>query len=655
MPIQFEIVDDTKPEPFSNSFVRQEIQRIETNKHQELQEHQQASEPASDLVSISKEHNTQASKPAIQSQCAYTDIEHEQNVVDGVDDHDNGFNDHEQATTNNNDDDEPRRQESPSGTAHVFMCVHAPGRNQLGVPVADDDSGVVSTEGCGSILAQDACQSSLPQSCGAEQLTLAAHCLASTASRPGRFISGTPNSNIPDHLPTRQATGLCKTSPTGKEEDDEKRSDNMIIEPNHTTAHVASTISSTSTSSDGSGTMMDLVDTSLTMELGDTPLTDGSGTVMDLADTTLTTELVSADLITGDGIQAILDEFRLSWNYDPLTLPRTESGEVSVHPTDEPGEGETLSKAATPVQGEPHLDSSNGELHFQSLEDMLDFAREAQARVGTGTDMPDAPPGLGQFRDIDVEKSLSTQHITEIDEAVKDKRISKRQGKTLKRTISRLKTECMAAYVDGEDMEVWMRRIQIETAAEDDGFTAIDVFNGAPWRQAKSPIDPALIGDPGQKWLRIRNGITMDSGCSVFVVPSDWLCMFAMEESEGSRRGQQYTAAAKDGKPILNEGQKTIRFVTKDGQKKKVLCQVAKVNKILASIAGICDNNNHVLFRADGGDIIHLADNKKTPFRRNGNIYVLDAWVLNPHWQGETDNAMDTDETMMGFSRQDKS
>ena len=424
----------------------------------------------------------------------------------------------------------------------------------------------------------------------------------------------------------------------------------MIIEPNHTTAHAASTTSSTSTSSDGSGTMMDLMDTSLTMELGDTPLTGGSGTVMDLADTTLTIgkagvrsnteagklkcllireeagkihahpELVSADLITGDGIQAILDEFRLSWNYDPLTLPRTESGEVSVHPTDEPGEGETLSKAATPVQGEPHLDSSNGELHFQSLEDMLDFAREAQARVGTGTDMPDAPPGLGQFRDIDVEKSLSTQHITEIDEAVKDKRISKRQGKTLKRTISRLKTECMAAYVDGEDMEVWMRRIQIETAAEDDGFTAIDVFNGAPWRQAKSPIDPALIGDPGQKWVRIRNGITMDSGCSVFVVPSDWVCMFAMEESEGSRRGQQYTAAANDGKPILNEGQKTIRFVTKDGQKKKVLCQVAKVNKILASIAGICDNNNHVLFRADGGDIIHLADNKKTPFRRNGNI-----------------------------------
>ena len=162
------------------------------------------------------------------------------------------------------------------------------------------------------------------------------------------------------------------------------------------------------------------------------------------------------------------------------------------------------------------------------------------------------------------------------------------------------------------------------------------------------------MGKPTQKWLRIRNRITMDSGCSVFVIPSDWLGMFPLEESEGSRRGQAYTAAAKDGKPIYSEGQKTIRFVTTDGQKKKVFCQVAKVNKMLASIAGICDNSNHVLFRDDGGDIIHLATSKKTPFRRVGNVYVLDAWIINPHWQGEP-VAMNTDETMMGFSRQDKS
>ena len=139
--------------------------------------------------------------------------------------------------------------------------------------------------------------------------------------------------------------------------------------------------------------------------------------------------------------------------------------------------------------------------------------------------------------------------------------------------------------------------------------------------------DPSLIGNG--RWLRIKNGITVDSGCSVFVVPSDWLKMFKKVESEGQRRGQQFSAAAKDGKPILNEGQKLIDFVTDQGKKKAMLCQVARVNKILASVALICDRGNHVIFRSDGGDIVNLKTKVRTPFRRHGNVYVLDAWVEN--------------------------
>ena len=66
--------------------------------------------------------------------------------------------------------------------------------------------------------------------------------------------------------------------------------------------------------------------------------------------------------------------------------------------------------------------------------------------------------------------------------------------------------------------------------------------------------DEGLMGEG--KWLRIRKSITMDSGSSVFVVPSGWLKMFVMTESEGSRKGQTYQAASKDGKPIRNESEK---------------------------------------------------------------------------------------------------
>ena len=40
-----------------------------------------------------------------------------------------------------------------------------------------------------------------------------------------------------------------------------------------------------------------------------------------------------------------------------------------------------------------------------------------------------------------------------------------------------------------------------------------------------------LVGlvDEG-RYYRIKNGITMDSGCSVFVMPSGWIEMFELEE-----------------------------------------------------------------------------------------------------------------------------
>ena len=143
----------------------------------------------------------------------------------------------------------------------------------------------------------------------------------------------------------------------------------------------------------------------------------------------------------------------------------------------------------------------------------------------------------------------------------------------------------------------------------------------------------------------------MDSGCSVFVIPSGWLKMFAIRESEGSKRGQTYHAAAKDGKPIVNEGEKEVSFFLNNGAKRKMVCQVAKVNKLLASIGQICDQGNDVIFRQKGGEIIHLASKKTTPFRRHGNVYVMDAWVRNPNWKGKDDDDDEQEGLAMGFPR----
>ena len=59
--------------------------------------------------------------------------------------------------------------------------------------------------------------------------------------------------------------------------------------------------------------------------------------------------------------------------------------------------------------------------------------------------------------------------------------------------------------------------------------------------------------------------------------------------------------------------------------------QVAKVNKILASIAGICDNGNTVTFTDKGGYIKNIETGRRTTFERKGNVYVLDMWVRHPN------------------------
>ena len=75
-----------------------------------------------------------------------------------------------------------------------------------------------------------------------------------------------------------------------------------------------------------------------------------------------------------------------------------------------------------------------------------------------------------------------------------------------------------------------------------------------------------------------------------------------------------------------------------------MVCQVAKVNKILASIAGFCDAGNNVLFKIDGGEIIHLATGKITSFKIIGNIYVMDAYLPNPDFEHDEkeDEAIDS-------------
>ena len=218
-----------------------------------------------------------------------------------------------------------------------------------------------------------------------------------------------------------------------------------------------------------------------------------------------------------------------------------------------------------------------------------------------------------------------------IESAIRDGRLTKIQGESLGVAWDMILVEYQEASKKGDDIEIFIRRKPSESKGLDSiaalGEYAADQIEG-------------LIVEGG--YFRIKNGVTMDSGSSVFVMPSNWLSMFALEPSPGSISGQTYQAAAKGSAPIKSEGQRTVKFVTRDGQKRKMVCQVAAVNKILASIGQICDGGNEVLFRYDGGEVINLQTGMKTPFRRLGNVYVMDAWIAKDQIEkGSTDVNMD--------------
>ena len=235
---------------------------------------------------------------------------------------------------------------------------------------------------------------------------------------------------------------------------------------------------------------------------------------------------------------------------------------------------------------------------------------------------------------FDFDELDTLEAADKLEALIKNGTVTQIQGEVLGEVWDMLVVAYAEASANGDDLQVYVRRVQ----SESDGLHSVDALGELTKDQIEGLIDEG-------EYYRIRNGVTMDSGSSVFVMPSGWLAMFDLEESEGQRKGQTYQAAAKGSKPIVNEGQRTIKFVTAQKEKRKMVCQVAGVNKILASVGQVCDGGNEVIFRQDGGEIVNLKTGKRTPFRRVGNVYVMDAWIEKP--QKPKDSEGDVN---MGFS-----
>ena len=131
--------------------------------------------------------------------------------------------------------------------------------------------------------------------------------------------------------------------------------------------------------------------------------------------------------------------------------------------------------------------------------------------------------------------------------------------------------------------------------------------------------------------MKLKQGITMDSGSHHNVMPRRLVKENRIRQSVFSRRGVHYIAANK-GK-IPNEGETSFEFETTDGDPECWDFQIAEVNKALGSIADRVDNNNRVVFDKDmlkDRDVSYIFN--KTSRRmikmvREGNVWKVEALV----------------------------
>ena len=178
---------------------------------------------------------------------------------------------------------------------------------------------------------------------------------------------------------------------------------------------------------------------------------------------------------------------------------------------------------------------------------------------------------------------------------------------------------------------------------DDDHACAVGEAAKADKSKDDAELIPGLLGTG--RWRRLKGGVTMDSGCSLDIMPVGAAPGIKMQKTPEARKNKVISAA--NGTRIKEHGVKRLRFRTRDGKRQAWSMVAGDVKKALKSIAVTCDGVEtgecHVLFTKHGGRIINLGGTKDkytvdrngvtfgtddvTKFDRTRNTYGMEAWV----------------------------
>ena len=136
-----------------------------------------------------------------------------------------------------------------------------------------------------------------------------------------------------------------------------------------------------------------------------------------------------------------------------------------------------------------------------------------------------------------------------------------------------------------------------------------------------------VIGQCSQSkagWRRIS--LAVDSGaCESVIDAEEQVPEYEVKETQASRSGLAYSSAT--GEEILNLGEVTLPFVTKEGTKRSMKLQAAGVSRPLASVKRICEAGHFVVFDDEGSYIYNKSTGEINILREESGNYLFDVWV----------------------------
>ena len=120
--------------------------------------------------------------------------------------------------------------------------------------------------------------------------------------------------------------------------------------------------------------------------------------------------------------------------------------------------------------------------------------------------------------------------------------------------------------------------------------------------------------------------VTVDSGSCDTVMPTAECQGIPIDESDLSKRGEEYEVA--NGESIPNLGERRCLMMTQGSNvPKRIDFQVADVHKALLSVTRAADMGFECHLGRRGGHMLDTITQEKIPIEREGNLYTMSVWV----------------------------